>query len=408
MRNVDTIVIGAGQAGLAASRCLTDRGEEHVVLERGRVAERWRGERWDSLTLLTPNWMNTLPGQAYQGPDPDGFLPADRFADSLDAYARTIDAPVIEYAPVRAVDSLGGRFVVTTDGDRIRARSVVVATGWCDRPAVPAMAANLDRGVAQTVPSAYRNPASLPPGGVLVVGASATGVQLAQELAISGRDVVLAVGSHSRVPRSYRGRDIYWWLRAIGSLDRSIDELPDPVAARHEPSLQLIGRDEDLDLAVLQGLGVRLAGHLSLLDGSRAEFADDLGQTVGAADARLRRVLADVDRHVERQGWALPPAAAVSPVRIDTPVRALDLRRHVRTVVWATGFRRSYPWLHVPAFDERGEIRQYRGVTPVPGLYVLGQRFQHYRSSNFIGGVGRDAAYVADHIAGRTRRQASA
>jgi putative flavoprotein involved in K+ transport len=241
---------------------------------------------------------------------------------------------------------------------------------------------------------------------VLIVGASATGVQLADELAHAGRHVVLAVGSHSRLPRRYRGMDIYWWLKRIGSLDRTIDETPDPVAARHEPSLQLVGRPDHrtIDLATLQAADVELTGRLTDFDGHHAGFAADLTRTVTTADARMRRILADIDAHIDASGLTtevLDPETQSAFTVTNQPER-LDLRaRGITSVIWATGQRRTYPWLHLPVLDASGEIRQRQGVTPHPGLYVLGQRFQHYRSSNFIDGVGRDAAFVVDHLVSR-------
>ena len=264
-----------------------------------------------------------------------------------------------------------------------------------------------DPAISHVTPSAYRNPASLPDGGVLVVGASATGVQLADELHRAGRDVVVAVGSHTRAPRRYRGMDIFWWLEQIGRFDRTIDEIDDPVAARTEPSLQLVGRTDhtNLDLATLAGAGVRLTGRLTGIDGHRVGFAADLATSVAAADARMYRILADIDAHVAAAGLTrevLDPEPQATLITTGSPT-TMDLRaRGITSVVWATGHRRSYPWLHVPVLDARGEIRQHRGVTPVDGLYVLGQRFQHHRNSNFIDGVGRDAAFVADHLTGRT------
>ena len=256
------------------------------------------------------------------------------------------------------------------------------------------------------VPSEYRNPDSLPDGGVLVVGASATGVQLADELRAAGRDVTIAVGGHTRMPRNYRGMDIYWWLDRLGLLDTTIDQVPDRLLARHEPSAQVVGRSDHrrLDLATLQADGVRLAGRVLAIDGHRVRLATDLPATVAAADQRMRQLLRRIDQHIEANGLGQEMLAAgrnpaVAPTRA---VEDLDLRAAgIRTVVWATGYRRYYPWLRLPVLGPSGEIRQRRGCTPVPGLYVLGQRFQHYRSSNFIGGVGRDAAFVADHIADR-------
>lgn len=414
--HTNTVVVGGGQAGLALSRCLTGLGVEHVVLEAGRVAQRWH-ERWDSLRLLTPNWMTRLPGWAYQGPDPDGFMTAAETAAFFAAYARSFAAPVLERTPVDRVRQRGDRFAVHANGVTFGARNVVVATGWCDRPAVPAAARRLSGAVTQITPTTYRRPDDLPDGGVLVVGASATGVQLADELHRSGRPVTLAVGSHTRMPRRYRGRDAFWWLDRTGSFDKTIDDCPDPVAARNEPSLQLVGRPGgtpgapgDLDLPALQAAGVRLVGRLRGIDGTRAGFAPDLGATVADADRRMARTLARIDSAISRLGLpADPPHEQPAPAGVelaDDPPTEVDLARAgITTVVWATGFRRTYPWLAVPVRDGRGEIVQRRGVTPVPGLYVLGQRFQHFRNSNFIDGVGRDAAHVAGHIAHRHCRR---
>jgi putative flavoprotein involved in K+ transport len=305
---------------------------------------------------------------------------------------------------VDSVRRTDGGFDVVTGEDRWTARHVVIATGWCDRPAVPAMARQLEPTIEQVVPSAYRRPDSLPDGGVLVVGASATGVQIADELRRAGRTVLLAVGNHTRLPRRYRGMDIYWWLERTGSLDRTIEELPDPRCARAEPSLQLVGRPDhaNLDLTTLAATGVELAGRLLAIDGRRMRFGNDLPATIAAADARLRRVLAGIDAHIDATGLG---AEVLDPepqrtLRLTGTAGSVDLRaRGITSVIWATGHRRSYPWLHVPVLDAAGEIRQHRGVTPVPGLYVLGQRFQHFRNSNFIDGVGRDAAYIADCVA---------
>jgi putative flavoprotein involved in K+ transport len=408
MQHTDTVVIGAGQAGLAMSRSLTERGVEHVVLERGRVADRWRNETWDSLRLLSPNWMSRLPGWSYKGPDPHGFMTAAQVVSYLQGYADASNAPVEEESAVERVELDGDRFDIISSDQTWRAGNVVVATGWCDRPAVPAMAFQLDPELTQVVPAAYRRPADLPDGGVLVVGASATGVQLADELAAAGRDVVLAVGNHSRLPREYRGMDILWWLERMGTFDRTIDQVSDPVTARREPSFQLVGRPDHrtIDLGTLRDGGVELAGRMILADGQRVHFAGDLAHTIAAADVRLDRILADIDCHIEASclGAEVLERESPRPIPIEHELIDLDLRnRQVRTVIWATGHRRAYPWLHVPVLDDAGEIRQRHGVTRVPGLYVLGQRFQHRRNSNFIDGVGRDAIEVAEHVIHHTR-----
>lgn len=405
MLSIETMVIGAGQAGLAVSRCLTDAGVDHIVLERGRVAERWRSQRWDSLRLLSPNWATRLPGWTYQGTDPDGYLTAAEFADYLARYAASFDAPVHAGTAVTSVERTGSRFTVRTDLGTWLVGNVVLATGWCDQSRIPAAAGRVSRTITQLAASSYRNPTQLPPGGVLVVGASASGVQLADELARSGRPVTLAVGRHNRLPRRYRGRDIWWWLEQIGSFRVTIDDVVDPAAARREGALQLVGRaNPEVDLPALQALGVQLTGRLNGINGTQVSFAGDLGATTSDADRRTRRVLARIDEHIAAHrlsDQSSPPTTAttVAPLAAE---RHLDMRRAgISTVLWATGFTRRYPWLRAPALGCDGEIRQRQGVTPVAGLYVLGQRFQHRRDSDFIDGVRHDAAIVAQHIAHR-------
>ena len=408
MRHIDTLVIGAGHAGLAMSRCLTDRSRDHVVLERGRLAERWRNERWSSMRLLTPNWMSRLPGWCYDGNDPDGYMTANEVVGYLARYARSFDAPVEVETTVVRVERAGDRFLVATDQGTWIADQVVVATGHCDSPHVPAVAAGLSPSVHQITPTAYRTPGSLPDGGVLVVGAAASGAQLADELARSGREAVLAVGRHTRLPRRYRGRDICWWLERLGVLDRTIDEMPNPERSRREPSLQLVGRPDkaDLDLAALQDNGVRLAGRLTGVDGRTVHLGADLAATTARADAGRRRLLAEIDDYIDANGLTAEvlDREPVHPVRAGGERGRLDLESEgISTVVWATGFRRRYPWLRIPVLDEAGEIRHWRGVTPVPGLYVLGLRFQHRRNSSFIDGVRHDAEFIATHLAARDR-----
>jgi putative flavoprotein involved in K+ transport len=400
MSSVHTVVIGAGQSGLAMSHCLTDAGVEHVVLERGQTAERWNRERWDSLRLLTPNWASRLPGWEYRGPDPDGFMTAAELTAYLRAYADSFAAPVQRDTDVVSVTGAAGGFVVRTTQTTWRARNIVVATGWSDQPHVPALAAGLPRGITQVTPVSYRNPAQLPDGGVLIVGAGATGVQLADELAAAGRDVVLAAGQHSRVPRRYRGMDIWWWMDRVGVLAATIDDVSDPRQARHEGSLQLVGRDDrrDVDLPALHAAGVQVVGRVAAVDGSRLRLAADLVATTAAADDRLGRLLDQVDGYITAQGLdaEVLPVARPGRLRVTEPPAQLDLSdRGIATVVWATGYRRPYPWLRVPVLDRHGEIAQRRGVTPVEGVYVLGQRFQYRRDSNFIDGVRHDASYLA-------------
>ena len=406
MHRTDTVVIGAGQAGLATSHRLTAAGRDHVVLERGRLAERWRSERWDSLHLLTPNWMTRLPGWAYQGDDPTGFMSVADLIDLFEGYAASFAPPVEEQTTVESVRRSGDGYEVRTDQGTWWAANVVIATGHCGHPLVPDAAGGLDPDVHQLTSNRYRNPAELPDGGVLVVGASSTGLQLAEELARAGRDVVLSVGDHTRVPRRYRGMDIFWWLDQMGALEEKIEHHPAPEAARRSPSLQLVGGPEprDLDLAACRGLGVRLTGRMTTMDGHRVGFAPDLTDSVGRSELRMRRLLDRIDRHVTREHLAseVDPPVRPAPICPPEPLHRLHLdRAGISTVLWATGYGRSYPWLHVPVLDEAGEIRHRRGVTPSPGLYVVGLRFQHRRSSNFIDGVGRDAELIVDHLTAR-------
>ncbi|MCP8937617.1 NAD(P)-binding domain-containing protein [Alsobacter sp. SYSU M60028] len=400
-RTTDIVIIGAGQAGLAMSRCLTGAGIDHVLLERGRVAERWRA-RWDSLRLLTPNWMTRLPGFAYEGPDPHGFMQARDVAAMLDLYRSSFGAPVVENADVRRVTRLAGGFCVSGDAGELRARGVVVATGACDRPYVPALASALPGSILQLTTETYRSPEDTPQGGVLVVGASATGVQLADELRRAGRRVVLAVGRHTRVPRRYRGRDIMWWLDRSGILDEPRPASMSPEAARRQTSLQLVGTPEnrDVGLASLAALGVRIAGRVAAVEGTRVRFGPDLREHVTRADAKLARLLARIDAFAdELQGFASPCAGAHAAPDLGDGLADIDLaREEIRTVLWATGFCRDYSWLDIPVLDGDGEIVHADGVTPCPGLYVLGMPFQSRRKSTFIDGVGADAHALAARI----------
>ena len=410
MRRTEAVVIGGGQAGLAMSRCLSERGIDHVVLERGRVAERWRSERWDSLRLLTPNWQSRLPGYRYQGDDPHGYMSAPEVVEYLDGYARAIAAPVEEATTVLAVEAVGGGYHVDTDRGSWQAPSLVIATGQCDVPHVPRLAAGLPPDVVQVVPSRYRNPGQLPEGGVLVVGASATGVQLADEIHASGRPVTLAVGRHTRLPRTYRGHDILWWLDAMGIFDESIEDVFDARSSREQPSLQLVGRSDHatLDLPILQRRGVRLAGRLTGAADGRVAFEDDLVAHTAGADARLARLLQRIDAFVLESRLDADAGEPFEPFLWPAPApEIVDLRAElIRTVVWATGFARRYPWLRVPVLDERGEIRHHGGITAAPGLYVIGLYFLRRRKSSFLDGVGDDARDLAAHLAGRLRRAA--
>ena len=395
MSRIPVVVIGAGQAGLAVSHLLTGAGVDHVVLERGRTAQRWDSHSWESLRLLTPNWLSRLPGYRYTGTEPAGFMSTADVAHYLRSYAQ--GAPVVESAEVASVRGCGAGYRVVTGGGSWSARAVVVATGWCDLPCVPAV--DLDTRIEQLTPTTYRNPTTLPDGGVLVVGASASGVQLADELVGAGRKVVLAVGRHSRVPRRYGGLDIMWWLDAMSVLDQRLDER----RSTAEPSLQLVGRSDgrDVDLRTLQDRGVRLAGRLTGVEGRRLRFADDLADTTRRADARLVDLLQRADAFARAAGLAneIEAASPVRGARTRGAMSELDLRHAgIGTVIWATGYRRAYPWLHVPVLDQAGEIRHRDGATPAPGLHVIGMRWQSRRNSSNLDGVRHDAVTVVSRV----------
>jgi putative flavoprotein involved in K+ transport len=405
MSSINTVIIGAGQAGLAVSHELTAAGVDHVLLERGQLGERWRSERADSFSLLTPNWMSRLPGWHYRGDDPDGFMTAPELLSYFEAYARSFGAPVQDETTVERVLAHRDGYRVVTDQGTWQARNVVVATGQAGRPHVPDVGRCLDPAVHQLTANRYRNPAQLPDGAALVVGASSSGVQIADELRRSGREVVLSVGDHTRVPRTYRGRDLMWWLERRGVFDKTIDEMPDAAKARRAPSMQLVGGSpaRSIDLGTLRRTGVQLAGRLRAADRHRVSFADDLAITAATAEARLSRMLGEIDQFILESGIAhegtLPTADRPVPIDVGPALHEADLRRRgVSSVVWATGYRPHYPWLEVPVLDARGEIVQYRGVTGAQGLYVVGLRFQHRRSSGFVDGVRHDAYDVVGHL----------
>lgn len=412
---VDVVVIGGGHCGLAMSHALSQRGIEHVVLERGEVGHAWRTQRWDSLRLLTPNWMTQLPGQGYDGDDPDGYMDAPGVAAFLSAYARRIAAPVQAGTTVLRVSADGSGYRVRTDRGDWRCRALVLASGAARRPVVPAFAAALRAGIAQLTATTYRRPTQLDPAGVLVVGASATGVQLAQEIHRSGRPVTLAVGEHVRMPRLYRGRDIHWWMQASGVLDERIDEIDDPVRARRLPSPQLVGTPEraTLDLNALREQGVRIVGRLAGVRDGRALFSGSLRNVCALADLKMNRLLDRFDAWARQQGDAdvlasgpRPAATMVDP----TPVLDLALQPAIRTVIWATGMSPDHSWLDLPVFDRRGELKHAGGVvTDAPGVYALGLPFMRRRKSSLIHGAGNDVdelvVDLAAHLDRTTRRR---
>ncbi len=410
---VDVVVVGGGHCGLAMSHALSQRSVDHVVIERGEVANAWRTERWDSLRLLTPNWMCRLPGQSYDGGDPDGFMHSAEVAGFLARYANRMRAPVVTHTTVQRVTPTSGGYLVRTDRGDWWCRALVLASGACRQPVVPRMAADLPPSVAQWNARDYRRPADLPPGGVLVVGASATGLQLALEIQRSGRPVLLAAGEHVRMPRRYRGRDVQWWLLASGVLDQRIESMDDLARARRLPSPQLVGSDEHatLDLNIVQGHGVEVCGRLAGVRGSQALFSGSLRNVCALADLKMNRLLETFDTWARTRGLEGEVGAAqrFEPTTVATSLRLrAELGREVRTIVWATGYRPDFGWLDLPVFDRRGELRHDRGVVDAPGLYVLGLPFLRRRKSSFIHGAEADVNEVAAHLFEHLDRVAAA
>jgi len=402
---VDVVVVGAGHSGLAMSRCLAEHSIDHVVLERGEIANSWRWDRWDSLRLLTPNWQARLPGYGYAGTDPDGYMTMPEVVEFIDGYARLVGAPVRERTLVRNVAPDADGYRVTTDRGAWRCRAVVIASGAHSVPVVPAFASALDDGAVSVTAKTYRSPAGLDLGGVLVVGASATGLQLADEISRSGRRVLLAVGEHIRMPRTYRGRDIQWWLDALGILDERWDEVDDIVRARRVPSPQLAGSPEraTLDLNALTERGVELVGRLVGADGTKLQFSGSLANHCAMADLKAARLLGRIDEWIAVNGLesAVGAPGRLAPTRVaEAPRLAADLGRdRIATIVWATGFRPDYSWLRAPVLDARGRLRHDGGVVAAPGLYALGLNFMRRRRSSFIHGAEADSRDLSEHLA---------
>jgi len=401
-QEIEVLVVGAGQAGIAMSEHLGLLGVPHLVVERDRVAERWRSWRWDSLVANGPAWHDRFPGQEFNT-DPDGFPAKEHIADYFVAYAEKIDAPIrtgVEVTSVRRNTGRAGFHVETSDGP-IDARFVVAATGPFQRPIIPTVVPD-NAGIHQIHSSGYRNPQQLPEGAVLVVGAGSSGVQIADELQQSGRQVYLAVGPHDRPPRSYRGRDFCWWLGVLGKWDASAP----PRGAEHV-TIAVSGAQggRTVDFRDLAASGITLLGMAGPFDNGVMTFAPDLATNIANGDANYLSMLDEADAYVVRNGIDLPeePAARVfgpDPDCVTNPVRELDLgRAGVTSIIWAVGFAFDYQWLQVDAFDENGKPSHQRGVSSEPGLYFLGLPWLSRRGSSFIWGVWHDAKYLADQIA---------
>jgi putative flavoprotein involved in K+ transport len=400
---VTTVVVGAGHAGLAASHFLTARSIDHVVLERGEVANSWRRERWESLRLLTPNWLSRLPGLDYDGPDPDGYMTAGEVAGLIDRFAAVVSAPVREQTALTSLSRTEDGYRLVTGNGELRARSVVLASGACNVPVTPSFAAAVPSPVRQLTPFGYRSPAQVADGGVLVVGASATGVQIAAELQRSGRQVILSVGEHVRLPRLYRDRDVLWWMDASGVWDQRYDEVDDLTRARRLPSPQLVGgaKRETLDLNALTELGVELVGRWAAVREGWALFSGGLRNVCSLADLKMNRLLSGFDQWAGISSSGSSSSDVIAPTRVPARTRLrLDLGSgEIGTIIWATGFRPDYGWLDVPVLDGKGRLRHEGGVVDSPGLYALGLPLLRRRRSTFLSGIEDDARHVVDHLA---------
>jgi len=391
--------------GLAASRYLTARSIDHVVLERGEIANSWQRERWDSLRLLTPNWQARLPGYQYEGADPDGYMTMREVVAFISRFAMSASAPVRTHTAVTGVKRADAGYDLTTTNGPLRCRTLILASGACNVPSVPSLHQAVPRSIQCFTPFSYRNPNDLPDGGVLVVGASATGVQLADEIRRSGREVVISVGEHVRLPRTYRGRDVLWWMEASGVWDQRYDEIDDVSRVRRLPSPQLIGTPErtTLDLNALGAAGVEIVGRLAAVRDEQALFSGGLRNQFALADLKMNRLLGTFDEWARSHGR---DAEVGAPERFEsTRVPAasrlkLDLRSgEIRSIVWATGFRPDYSWLDVPVIDDKGRLRHDGGVVDSPGLYALGLPVLRRRKSTFICGADADAHEIVDHLA---------
>jgi len=413
-RYITTVIIGAGHAGLAMSRCLAERSIDHVLLERGEIANSWKTERWDSLRLLTPNWQSRLPGYRYRGDDPDGFRTMPETIEFIERYARVISAPVRTHTEVISVRRSDDSYEVATDQTIWHCDTVVLASGACNIPQVPALSTAVPAQIATLTSAQYRNPAQLDDGGVLVVGASATGAQIADEIHRAGRPVILAVGEHVRVPRIYRGIDIQRWMDVAGVLDERYDQVDDVVRVRNGPSLQLAGYPDRrmIDLNSLAQIGVRLVGRLVGIDNGKAQFSGSLRNMCALADLKMNRLLGTIDEWASANGLdsEIRPPHQFGPTEVEpSPPLGIDLMRgEIKTIIWATGYRPDYSWLEVPVLDHKGRIRHDGGIVQCPGMYLIGMPFLRRRKSSLIDGACDDARDLSTRLASYLSRRSRA
>jgi putative flavoprotein involved in K+ transport len=397
--------VGAGQAGLSVSWFLSQAGADHIVLEGGRVGETWRSRRWDSFCLVTPNWSVKLPGAPYSGPDPDGFMPLAELVDNMKSWATSFGAPVRAECAVSSLTAAAdGGFLLTMPSGKLRARSVVVATGAYQRAHRPAGADSIPSAVDQLLAEEYSNPGALAPGAVLVMGSGQTGCQLAEELHEAGRQVFLACGRCPWVPRRLAGHDIVWWMAESGFWDRTPDQLPSPAARLiGNPQATGHGGGHDLHFRTLHAAGVELLGRFAGAEDSTLHFADDLGASVDFGDARWADLRNYIDAYCIARGEAVPDYDIPPPFRIKTRTNLDVAAEGISTVIWTAGYRPDYRWVEFPVFDDMGFPIQTDGRTSVPGLYFVGVHWLRRNKSSILYGVGEDAEVVAAQILDRGR-----
>ncbi len=402
IEKINTLIVGAGQAGIAMSEHLTNNGVSHLVLERSRIAERWRSERWDSLVANGPAWHDRFPNMEFSGADPDAFVGKEDVADYLVAYAEQNNAPIRTGVEVKSVRRNKGRagFQIETSDGTFEAHNVVAATGAFQRPVIPAVAPK-DPNITQIHSSAYRNPDQLPDGGVLVIGAGSSGVQIADELATSGKKVYLSVGSHDRPFRTYRGRDFVWWLGVLGMWD---DEALEPGKEHVTITVSGAHGGHTVDFRKLAAQGITLVGLTDSFKDGIVKFQPNLVQNIALGDASLMSMMDAADAYAARMGLDLPQESNARDVLPDpecmtNPVLELDMAEAgITSILWATGFAVDYSWLKVDVLDKAGKPVHQRGVTSEPGIYFLGMPWQSRRGSPFIWGVWHDAKHLAGHM----------
>lgn len=397
------VVIGGGQAGLAASYCLMELGIEHVVLERQKIAHSWREERWDTFCLVTPNWQCQLPGFPYHGSDPYGFMLKDEIVKYIEEYVAFFNPPVEEGVSVSALERRSdGSFELATSRGTITAEQVVLATGGYPIPIVPRGAEKLSPAITQVHSSDYKNPEQLPPGAVLVVGSGQSGCQIAEDLHLKGRKVHLCVGNAPRCARVYRGKDVVEWLHEMGYYDVSIDKHPNKESVREKTNHYVTGRDggRDIDLRKFALEGMRLYGLLSSIDGATLGFQPGLKENLDGADAVYNSINRSIDAYIEKSGISAPPPSVYTPVwEPESESLSIDAAEEgITSVIWCIGFRTDYGWVKLPVFDPQGHPVHERGVTSVPGLYFIGLPWLHTWGSGRFSGVGRDARYIVSKI----------